>query len=107
MNTYNPDNWVIIHVDGNTPHYRVLCGWHGGYLHGDSWKLSSGIEGLEDCGTYWKLPQTSGSVYHLRKGGEHISGITAGVLATLETKNCTRVDFNTFVKDFNNRELAI
>ena len=107
MNTYNPDNWVIVHIGGTDPHYRVLCGWHGGYLNGDSWKLSSGIEGVSDCGTYWSMPQTSGSVYHLFKGSEHISGITAGVLATLEAEGITRVNFDVFIKRFKNHELAI
>ena len=32
---YTPDNWVIIKVMGDDPHYRVLVGWSGGYLDGD------------------------------------------------------------------------
>ena len=32
MNEYNPDNWVIIKIKGDDPHYRVLAGWSGGYF---------------------------------------------------------------------------
>ena len=35
MTNYNPDNWVVIKMSGNDPHYRVLAGWSGGYLDGE------------------------------------------------------------------------
>ena len=50
MSNYKPDNWVVIKMDGDNPHYRVLAGWSGGYLHGDSWKINSGITRVEDDG---------------------------------------------------------
>ena len=28
---YTPDNWVVIKIKGDDPHYRVLAGWSGGY----------------------------------------------------------------------------
>jgi len=45
MSEYNPDSWVIIKItvpDQKTI-YKVLGGWSGGYLDGDSWQLNSGI----------------------------------------------------------------
>lgn len=27
MSNYWPDNWVIIKLKGDDPHYRVLAGW--------------------------------------------------------------------------------
>jgi len=47
---YNPDNWVVIKMNGDDPHYRVLAGWSGGYLDGDSWRMNSGITRVEDAG---------------------------------------------------------
>ena len=61
---YTPDKWQILDM-GN--HKRVFGVWSGGYLSGDSWKLSSGIEGIHGDETHWILPQTSGSVYYLHK----------------------------------------
>ena len=28
---------------GHSAHYRVLAGWHGGYLGADEWRMNSGI----------------------------------------------------------------
>lgn len=47
MNEYTPDNWVVVFLNGDDPHYRVLVGWSGGYLTGDSWRMNSGITRVE------------------------------------------------------------
>jgi hypothetical protein len=60
---YNPDTWVIIKFKGDDPHYRVLGGWSGGYLNGDSWRLNSGIVRHEFDGDYWYFYGSSGSCY--------------------------------------------
>lgn len=62
-----PDNWVIIQIKGDNPHYRVLAGWSGGYATGDSWQLNSGITKVEDDGAYWLFHGSSGSVYRCHK----------------------------------------
>ena len=52
MNIYNPDKWTILKIlneeDGKY-FYRILGGWGGGYLDGDSWRLNSGVESYELC----------------------------------------------------------
>lgn len=58
-----PDNWVVIKITGDDPHYRVLAGWSGGYATGDSWKLNSGIIKCKDNGQSFKFIGSSGSVY--------------------------------------------
>ena len=63
MTEYKPDNWVIIKMNGDDPHYRVLAGWSGGYLDGDVWRINSGITGHEFDGDYWYFKGSSGSVY--------------------------------------------
>jgi len=62
-NNYTPDNWVILKISGYDPHYRVLAGWSGGYLDGDSWRLNSGITSHEFDGDYWYFYGSSGSCY--------------------------------------------
>ena len=67
MTEYNPDNWVIIKMKGDDPHYRVLGGWSGGYLDGDSWRMNSGITRVDDADEDWFFYGSSGSVYRCNK----------------------------------------
>lgn len=60
---YTPDNWVILRIKGDDPHYRVLGGWYGGYLYGNSWRLNSGITKHDFDGDYWYFYGSSGSCY--------------------------------------------
>lgn len=62
-NTYVPDNWVIIKVTGDDPHYKVLAGWSGGYTQGTSWRMNSGITDHNLEGDHWYFYGSSGSVY--------------------------------------------
>ena len=65
---YKPDNWVVIKLKGDDPHYRVLAGWSGGYTTGDSWRMNSGITKVEeDDGAYY-FSGSSGSTYRCGKG---------------------------------------
>ena len=47
MQTYIPDNWVVLKF---STHYRVLAGWTGDYVNPDSWQLNSGILSVEEIG---------------------------------------------------------
>lgn len=81
MSTYTPDKWKLIKINSDTPHYRIFGTWGGSYLHGQSWKLSSGCEdGFYQDGDYWVLPQTSGSIYRIHKDMEGIVGGWFGIL---------------------------
>jgi len=64
---HTPDNWVIVHIKGKDPHYRVLAGWVGGYLGADRWRLNSGITRVEDAGQYYNFYAASGSCYRCHK----------------------------------------
>lgn len=64
---YTPDNWVIIKIKGDNPHYRVLAGWSGGYTTGDSWRMNSGITKVEEDDRSYYFSGSSGSVYHCGK----------------------------------------
>lgn len=68
MSTYTPDNWVIVKIKGDDPHYRVLAGWSGGYTTGDSWRMNSGITSVERGSNGYKFYGYSGSCYEC---GDH------------------------------------
>jgi len=67
MSKYRPDNWVIIKFKTAYPHYRVLVGWSGGYLDGDSWRLNSGITRVDDEYDHLLFYGNSGSAYCCNK----------------------------------------
>lgn len=64
---YTPDNWVIIKITGSDPHYRVLAGWSGGYLDGDSWRMNSGITDVTEDEDAYYFSGSSGSTYRCWK----------------------------------------
>lgn len=68
MTEHKPDNWVILKINnqGET-FYKVLAGWSGGYLDGDSWRMNSGIERMEESDTHYKFYGHSGSCYVCHK----------------------------------------
>lgn len=74
-----PDCWKFVKVVSKDitkePHNRVLCSWYGGYSGIDHWKLSSGNLTVIDHGEYLEVPQHSGTVYHLYKNRENMSGV--------------------------------
>lgn len=66
MTEYIPDKWVVVKIGGSDPHYRVLGGWSGGYVNGDSWRMNSGITKVDSDDNYWYFYGDSGSVYKCR-----------------------------------------
>lgn len=80
--SYKPDNWVLLKFQNESfTRFKILAGWYGGYLHGDSWKLSSRVERLEEDEHSYTAINGSGSVYVLNKQSERLSGYTASILA--------------------------
>lgn len=68
MSTYNPDRWMVVSITHDTKtHYRVFGTWSGGYLHGDSWKLNSGITKATLVDGVYHFEGSSGSVYECRE----------------------------------------
>lgn len=108
MAEYNPDSWYIIKISdlkNNSHHYRILCSWSGSYLWGSSWKISSGIESVEDCGDHFVMPQTSGSVYRIYKTQQRMSGQMSSILSFYsersEDMTIETVEIEDFLKVFN------
>ena len=78
MSTNTPDSWVVVRLTtSRTSIDKVLAGWYGGYLDGDSWKLSSGIMSTEEFDDRYEFTNHSGSVYVCYKSRERMSGIMA------------------------------
>jgi len=88
--TYTPDNWVLVEITSPEGiNKKVLAGWGGGYLTGDSWKLSSGVTKIVDVGEAYEIHNHSGSVYICRKSSERMSGYLASIFHSLE-KSATK-----------------
>ena len=61
------DNWVVVFFNGENPHYRLLTGTSGGYTTGSSWRMNSGIVGIEEDDNFYVFKGASGSTYLCRK----------------------------------------
>ena len=81
MSEYTPDKWVVIEItmEGTTVQ-RILSSWYGGWAGSDSWRLSSGITGVEELVDSYIIKNESGSVYTCYKGRYGMSAYTMGVL---------------------------
>lgn len=87
MDYYTPDRWVVLEFT-TTRHttYKVLAGWSGGYLQGQSWKLNSGITKVEEDGDCYLFHGASGSVYCCRKSGYGWNSYMTDVYRSFEEK---------------------
>jgi len=98
LSDYNPDSWVVLKItnikrSGNTGYgrteevlYKVLAGWGGGYLHGDSWRLNSGINLVFDHDREIHFYGESGSNYICHKETYGLRMSTAGIFKQLQEK---------------------
>lgn len=91
-NNYQPDNWVIVHLKGDVPHYRVLAGWNGSYLYGDSWRMNSGITNAEEDHDAYRFGGTSGSWYTCRKRAYGLRRNNAYIWNQLQEKYGEKVE---------------
>ena len=87
-----PDNWVIIKFYGSDPHYRVLCGWLGGYTTGDSWRMNSGIIRSEQTEHIYRFYGSSGSCYECSKNSYCLRNNNAHVWTQLQDIYGDRVE---------------
>lgn len=64
---YHPEEWQLVKITGQHPHYRVFASWRGGYTTGDSWKLNSGVVSVTEDEDFYYFNGHSGSVYQCHK----------------------------------------
>jgi len=87
MSTYTPDRWIVVKISTeNDTIDKVFANWYGGYLDGDSWKLSSGITETVEFEDRFEYTNHSGSLYICYKGREGMNSYGAGVLQHLTEK---------------------
>ena len=60
--------------------YNVLASWYGGFTRGNSWKLNSGVNRVEEDKNYYYFYGASGSVYQCHKKTYGMSAYTMGIL---------------------------
>ena len=104
MSEYTPDNWVVLKItSGEETFYKVLGGWSGGYLDGDSWRMNSGITGVEKQAYLYGFYGSSGSVYWCHQGGYGLRMNNAGVYNQLKERFGDAVEL--MPEDTNWREI--
>ena len=84
-----PDAWVIIEVNHEGEQFqKIIAGWSGSYLYGDSWRMSSRIKEMKiDVEQdYITVETDSGSVYNLRKESQGLRMSNAGIWNELKEK---------------------
>ena len=87
MSEYTPDNWVILKIVNDSKIlYKVLGGWSGGYLDGDSWRLNSGITHVEEKPHHYEFHGYSGSVYRCGRKRYGLGMNNVGVYNRLKEK---------------------
>lgn len=87
MNNYVPDKWVMLKIATSEKiTYKILAGWVGGYMQGQSWKLNSGCFKVEQDGDYFIFHGYSGSTYECHKKSYGYTVMTIGVLNSFETQ---------------------
>lgn len=78
---YHPDRWMILKVtESAKTHYRVFATWGGSYLSGQSWKMNSGIDSVDEDNTYFYFTGASGSVYACYKGEDAYGAYSFGMM---------------------------
>ena len=85
----SPNSWVIIEVNHDGEQFqKILSGWSGGYLYGDSWRMSSRIKEIKiDINSEWIIATTeSGSTYRLLKESQGLRMSNAGIWNELKEK---------------------
>lgn len=108
---YQPDTWVIVKLsfpEGKTD-YRVAGGWAGGYLHGNSWRLNSGIKSYSKEGDTIEFFGHSSSIYKVHEEAERISaanqmavGYVMNAVESGQLKEAKVISFKEFEEEFDN-----
>ncbi len=80
MSVYTPDRWVVVDLSGpDSSISKVFAGWYGGYLGGDSWKLSSGIMKVTEEDNRYEFLNESGSLYICYKNAHGMGGYMSSI----------------------------
>ena len=84
-----PDSWIILEINHKGEQFqKVLAGWSGSYLYGDSWRMSSPIKEMhiDIDSDYITVETDSGSQYTLHKERQGLRMSNAGVYNQLKER---------------------
>ena len=84
-----PDAWVILEVNHKGEQFqKILSGWSGGYLDGDSWRMSSRIKeiNIKVNQDFFTVDTESGSRYTLFKSRQELRMSNAGIYNQLKER---------------------
>jgi hypothetical protein len=99
---HKPNKWIILKIKDNDTinlTYHILSGWSGGYLDGDSWRLSTNIKEIIEEEDKFIIKTESGSDYTCNKNSEGFTGLMSHVLE--QQKKSTMYDVETIqINDF-------
>ena len=90
-----PDSWVIVEVNHEGEQFqKILSGWSGSYLYGDSWRISSQIKEINiDIDSDKIVVYTeSGSWYNLYKSYQGLRMSNAGIYNELKENYGDKVE---------------
>jgi len=82
-----PDSWVIVEVNQEGEQFqKIISGWSGSYLYGDSWRMSSGIKeiSIKVNQDFYTVETKSGSTYTLFKSRQGLRMSNAGIFEELK-----------------------
>lgn len=80
---YYPDCWVVLKMSEG---YKVLAGWSGGYLEGNSWRMNSGITKVDVTKGGFIFYGVSGSLYVCHEDCYGLRMSNAGIYNQLKEK---------------------
>jgi hypothetical protein len=84
---YYPYRWVVLKITYKTEViYKVLAGFAGGYLYGNSWQINSGIESVEMCDNHICFNGYSGSKYFCIPEGYGMNMDTHAIYSLMTSK---------------------
>ncbi len=89
------DAWVIIEIkDNDTVYSKVLSGWSGSYLYGDSWRMSSRIQeiNIQVNQDFYTVTTEISSTYRLYKSRQGLRMSNAGIYNELKEKFADKIE---------------
>lgn len=98
-----PDKWVILKIEhkDQEPIYKLLSGWYGGYLDGDSWRLNSGITAIKNGIGLTYITGSSGTEYKCYLNNEGVSSMMTEVIIQLKRIATVTICDHKDIKDAN------
>lgn len=82
---YSPGRWKVIKLTNPNKeiHYRVFGTWGGSYLHGQSWRINSGIDRVTEDENNYYFEGYSGSIYICHKKTYGFFGYGLSILSQM------------------------